>query len=56
MVTVKSTAEWYGLTRQRAGEIIDHILTSVALWPELATKAGISNADIEMMSPAFGNC
>ena len=56
MDTVKSTAEWYGLTRQRAGEIIDHIFTSVALWPELATKAGISNADIKMMAQAFGNC
>lgn len=54
MDTVRSTAEWYGLTSQRADEIVDNILETVAQWREVAAKIGISNADIELMAPPFG--
>ena len=55
MDTVRSTAEWYGLPRQRADQILAHILATVSQWREVATKVGISNADIELMAPLFWN-
>lgn len=54
MDTVRLTAEWYGLSVQRADEIVNNILATVAQWRDVAAKVGISNADIELMAPSFG--
>jgi len=51
--TAAATAEFYGLDGKRAADIIDKIVAVVGTWREVARKAGIANADIELTAAAF---
>lgn len=53
LATAAATAEFYGLDGKRAADIIDKIVAVVGTWREVARKAGIANADIELTAAAF---
>jgi serine/threonine-protein kinase HipA len=53
MATVLTTAELYELAHSKAEQIIEEIVNMVHNWQKVARKAGISNAEIELMSSAF---
>lgn len=48
-----STAEYYGLPKQKAKKIIDEICSAVSQWQSIATKYGISKEERERMALAF---
>ena len=51
--TVLTTAGFYGLTDERALQIIEEVTTAVDGWEATATQAGISRADVDLTSGAF---
>lgn len=51
--TVMATAEFYELTAARAEQIVSEIVDVVNNWRSAAKRLGISNAEIELMAPAF---
>lgn len=52
--TVLQTSEWYELSHSRAEQIIEEVMQVVQRWPEVAKKAGIPRAEIELMRTVFG--
>ena len=53
--TVASTAEFYGLSSQRGRAVIDEVVAAIRGWRDLASRAGISRADVELTSGAFAH-
>lgn len=53
LMTVLSTAEFYGLDAARAEGIVQSVMDVVADWRAEARRHGISNADIELTAVAF---
>jgi len=51
--TVLTTAGFYGLTEERAMQIIEEVATAVDGWEATAKQAGISRADVDLTSGAF---
>jgi serine/threonine-protein kinase HipA len=52
--TVLRTAEWYGFTQSQAEKIVEEVMRVVRQWPEVARKAKIAGAEIELMRAVFG--
>lgn len=50
---VLSTAAFYGLTPDRARQVIEEVATAVDGWQEAARHAGIARADVELTAGAF---
>jgi serine/threonine-protein kinase HipA len=51
--SVLTTAAFYGLSSQRAKEIIEEVARAVDGWEEQARRAGIARADVELTAAAF---
>ena len=51
--TVLSTAAFYGLTPERAGQVIEEVACAVDGWQDAARKAGIAGGDVELTEGAF---
>ena len=51
--TVLHTAAFYGLSADKAQQILGDVLTAVDQWPAVAQRVGISRADIELTASAF---
>jgi len=51
--TVLSTAGFYGLSRDRAENIVQSVVLAVGAWRDTARQAGIARADIELTAGAF---
>src|SRR5258708_36227009 len=53
LATVVETAEWYSLSKDRGAKIVGEIIEVTRRWRELATRAKIARADIELTAIAF---
>ena len=53
MSTVLASAEFYGLTRTRALEIVEEVATAVDGWRDAARRVGIASADVALTEAAF---
>ena len=51
--TVLSTASFYGVTNDKAQQIVNKVIAVTQDWQKLARSVGISSADIELTSSAF---
>jgi serine/threonine-protein kinase HipA len=51
--TVLTTASFYGLSQDRAKQIVEEVLAVVDHWETSAKQAGISRADIDLTASAF---
>jgi serine/threonine-protein kinase HipA len=51
--TVLGTAMFYGLTPERAQQVLDDVVNAVDGWRQAAVRAGIAAADIELTEVAF---
>ena len=51
--TVLASAEFYGLTRTRALEIVEEVAAAVDDWRHAARRAGIASADVALTEAAF---
>lgn len=51
--TVLASAEFYGLTRTRALEIVEEVAAAVDGWRDAARRAGIASADVALVEGAF---
>lgn len=51
--TVRNTATFYGITRDRADHIVEEVVRAVDGWQDEARQAGIARADIELAATAF---
>jgi len=50
---VLTTAEFYGLKRERAESVVGEIVSAVSDWRDVARETGISAADIDITAAAF---
>jgi serine/threonine-protein kinase HipA len=53
IATVLSTAAFYGLTQERAKQIVEEVADAVDGWSNAAKQAGISSGDLNLTSSAF---
>ena len=53
LATVIETSEWYALSKDRGTGIVAEIVNETRQWREVAARAGISRADIELTASAF---
>jgi serine/threonine-protein kinase HipA len=53
--TVLSTAAFYGLSPERAEEVVEEVASAVDGWREAAKYAGIPRGDIELTAGAFSS-
>jgi serine/threonine-protein kinase HipA len=53
LATALSTAEFFGVSESRAKDIVEEVTSVVDDWRDVAKRAGIANADIEVTSGAF---
>lgn len=51
--TVLTTAPFYGLSADRARQVVDEVAAAVDHWRDTARKAGIASADVELTAAAF---
>jgi serine/threonine-protein kinase HipA len=51
--TVLATAEFYGLSPDRARQVVEEIASAVDGWRDVARKAGIAGGDVELSASAF---
>jgi serine/threonine-protein kinase HipA len=51
--TVLASAEFYGLPRTRALEIVEEVAVAVDGWRDTARRAGIASADVALTEGAF---
>jgi serine/threonine-protein kinase HipA len=51
--TVLSTARFYGLSPDRAGQVVEEVASVVDGWRDAARKVGIAAADVELSAGAF---
>lgn len=51
--TVLNTAKFYGLTHDSARMILEEVVSAVDQWKNIARRAHISAADIELIAAAF---
>jgi len=51
--TVLATAAFYGLSPDRARQIVEEVASAVDSWRDAAKKAGIAGADVELSASAF---
>ena len=51
--TVLTTAQFYGLTADRARQVVEEIASAVDSWREIAKRAGIAAGDVELTASAF---
>jgi serine/threonine-protein kinase HipA len=51
--TVLSTAAFYGLTPQRATQVVAEVTSAVHGWQDAARRAGISRGDVDLTAGAF---
>lgn len=51
--TVLSTAPFYGLSAERATQVVEEVASAVDSWRTAARKAGIAAADVELTAGAF---
>jgi serine/threonine-protein kinase HipA len=51
--TVLSTARFYGLSPDRAGQVVEEVASAVDGWRDAARKVGIAAADVELSAGAF---
>ncbi len=51
--TVLSTAPFYGLSADRARQLVEEVASAVDSWRDAARKAGIAAADVELTTGAF---
>jgi len=50
---VVRTTEWYSLSRDRGAKIVGEITQVTRRWREVAARAKITRADIELTAVAF---
>lgn len=55
LATVIATAEWYRLSKDHGAGLVAQILAQTCQWRAVATRRGISRADIELMAAAFAH-
>jgi serine/threonine-protein kinase HipA len=53
LATVVKTAEWYSLSKDRGAKIVGEITEVTRRWREVAARAKIARADIELTAIAF---
>ena len=53
LATVVGTAEWYSLSKDRGAKIVGEITEVTRRWREVAARAKIARADIELTAVAF---
>jgi len=53
LVTVLSTAQFYGLSEDRARKVVEEIVSAVDSWCDAAKRAGIAAGDVELTAGAF---
>jgi serine/threonine-protein kinase HipA len=53
LATVIGTSEWYSLSKDRGAKIVGEITEETRRWRELAVRAKIARADIELTAVAF---
>jgi serine/threonine-protein kinase HipA len=53
LATVLATGRFYGLDERQAHDIVERIVLVVDHWQDMARKAGISGADIDLTAGAF---
>ncbi len=51
--TVLTTARFYGLSAQRAMQVVEEVASAVDSWRDAARDAGIAAADVELTAGAF---
>ncbi len=51
--TVLTTARFYGLSAQRANQIVEEVASAVDGWREAARRAGVAAGDVELTAGAF---
>jgi serine/threonine-protein kinase HipA len=51
--TVLTTAEFYGIAPERAGQVVEEVACAVDGWQDAARKAGIARGDVELTAGAF---
>jgi len=55
LATVIDTAEWYSLSKDSGAKIVGEITEATSRWRQLATRAKIARADIELTAVAFAH-
>jgi serine/threonine-protein kinase HipA len=55
LATVIETSEWYSLSKDRGAEIVADITDETRKWRQLAARANIARADIELTASAFAH-
>ena len=53
LATVIDTSEWYSLSKDRGAEIVGEITHETRHWRQMAARANIARADIELTALAF---
>ncbi|HOG50630.1 MAG TPA: HipA domain-containing protein [Lentisphaeria bacterium] len=53
VVTVLSTAQFYGLSEDRARQVVEEVASAVDGWREAAKRTGIAAGDVELTEGAF---
>ncbi|HSI57752.1 MAG TPA: hypothetical protein VLA16_09355 [Ideonella sp.] len=53
LAAVAATADFYALDAKRAAEVLEEVAAAIDPWREVARRAAIANADIELTSAAF---
>ena len=51
--TVLSTAQFYGLSADRAKQVVEEVASAVDSWRDVASLAGIAAVDVELTAGAF---
>lgn len=51
--TVLTTAQFYGLSADRAKQVVEEVASAVDSWRDAARKAGIAAGDVELTAGAF---
>ena len=51
--TVLTTAAFYGLSPDRARQVVEEVASAVDSWRDAARKAGIAGGDVELSAGAF---
>jgi serine/threonine-protein kinase HipA len=51
--TALSTAEFYGISADRARQVVEDVASAVDGWRNAARQAGIASGDVELTAAAF---
>ena len=53
LLTVLSTAQFYGLSEDQAKQVVEEVASAVDGWREASKRAGIAAGDVELTEGAF---